>query len=73
MAKAEKNEPKQPFISKGDRPEVKISLDTPLSDLRVRELSAILGFMVGKHPNFEAGKTSLKDFFDKPFPETVKD
>jgi len=73
MAKTEKNEQKQPFISKDDRPDVKISLDTPLSDLRVRELSAILGFMVGKNPNFEVGKTSLKDFFDKPFPETVKD
>ena len=64
---------KEPFIKKDDRPEVKISLDTPLSELRVRELSAILGFMTGKNPNFEVGKTSIKDFFDKPFPETVKD
>lgn len=79
MAKSEKNpqgmgeQSKEPFIKKDDRPEVKISLDTPLSELRVRELSAILGFMTGKNPNFEVGKTSLKDFFDKPFPETVKD
>lgn len=72
MAKSE-NQSKEPFIKKDDRPEVKISLDTPLSELRVRELSAILGFMTGKNPNFEVGKTSLKDFFDKPFPETVKD
>ncbi len=64
---------KQPFISKSDRPDVKISLDTPLSELHVRELSAILGFMIGKNPNFEVGKTSLKDFFDKDFPEVVKD
>ena len=65
-------DPKEPFVSAADRPEVKINLDTPLSELRVRELSSILGFMVGKSP-FEAGKTSLKDFFDKPFPEVAKD
>ena len=66
-------EPKQPFISHADRPEVRIDLDTPLSELRVRELSAILGFMAGKNPNFEVGKTPIKDFFDKPFPEVAKD
>ena len=66
-------ESKQPFVSKGDRPEVRINLDTPLNQLRVRELSAILGFLAGKNPNFEVGKTSLKDFFDKPFPEVAKD
>ena len=64
---------REPFVSKADRPEVRINLDTPLSELRVRELSAILGFMVGKNPNFEVGKTSLKDFFDKDFPEVAKD
>ena len=64
--------PKEPFVSKEDRPEVKISLDTPLSELRVRELSSILGQMIGKNP-FEVGKTPIKDFFDKPFPEVVKD
>jgi hypothetical protein len=64
---------KEPFVPQGDRPEVKINLDTPLSDLRVRELSAILGYMTGKNANFEVGKTSLKDFFDKPFPEVAKD
>lgn len=64
---------KQPFVSREDRPEVRINLDTPLNELRVRELSAILGFLVGKNPNFEVGKTSLKDFFDKDFPEVAKD
>jgi hypothetical protein len=64
---------KQPFVAKKDRPEVKISLDTPLNELRVRELGAILGFLAGKNPNFEVGKTSLKDFFDKDFPEVAKD
>jgi len=65
-------ESKQPFVSPEDRPEVRINLDTPLSELRVRELSTILGSLIGKNP-FEVGKTPLKDFFDKPFPETTKD
>lgn len=64
---------KEPFIAQEDRPEVKIDLDTPVTELRVRELSAILGYMAEKNPNFEVGKTSLKDFFDKPFPEVAKD
>ena len=63
---------RQSFVGKEDRPEVKISLDTPLSELRVRELGTILGFMVTKSP-FEAGKTPLKDFFDTDFPEVAKD
>ena len=64
---------KEPFISSEDRPEVKIDLDTPISELRVRDLSSILGFFAGKSPHFEVGKTSLKDFFDKEFPEVAKD
>ena len=66
-------ESKERFVPKGDRPEVRINLNTPLGELRVRELGAILGFMAGKNPNFEVGKTSLKDFFDKDFPEVAKD
>ena len=78
MAKEDKDkraageESKEPFVPSADRPEVKINLDTPLSELRVRELSSILGSLIGKSP-FEVGKTPLKDFFDKPFPETTKD
>lgn len=63
---------KQAFVSKEDRPDVKISLDTPLSELHVRELGAILGYMMAK-TTFEGDKTSLKDFFDKEFPEVAKD
>jgi hypothetical protein len=63
---------KEPFVSKGDRPEVKLKPDTPLSELRVRDLAAIIG-AVTKNPNFEVGKTPLKDFFDKDFPEEAKD
>jgi len=62
---------KEPFVPKEDRPEVKITMDTPLSELRVRDLSSIVGSGAQKSP-FEA-KTSLKDFFDKEFPEVVKD
>jgi hypothetical protein len=63
---------KQPFVSQDDRPEVQLKPDTPLTELRVRDLAAILGAAASKSP-FEVGKTPLKDFFDKPFPELAKD
>lgn len=63
---------KEPFVSQADRPEVRLDLDAPLNDLRVRDLAAILALVTTKSP-FEAGKTSLKDFFDKDFPEVAKD
>jgi hypothetical protein len=62
---------KEPFVPKEDRPEVKITMDTPLSELRVRDLSSIVGTGAQKNP-FEVGKTPLKDFFDKEFPEVAK-
>jgi hypothetical protein len=64
---------KEPFVPAEDRPEVRISLETPLTELRVRDLSAILGFAATKNPNFEVGKTPIKDFFDKDWPEVAKD
>lgn len=63
---------KEAFVAQADRPEVRLDLDMPINDLRVRDLAAILGLVGGKSP-FEAGKTSLKDFFDKDFPEVAKD
>jgi hypothetical protein len=66
-------EAKEPFVPAEDRPEVRINLDTPLTELRVRDLSAILGFAASKNPNFEVGKTPIKDFFDKDWPEVAKD
>jgi hypothetical protein len=63
---------KEPFVAQENRPEVKLSPDMPVGELRVRDLAAILGAFAAKSP-FEAGKTSLKDFFDKPFPEENKD
>jgi hypothetical protein len=41
MAKAPESASSEPFVSKQDRP--KLSADTPLSELRVRDLQTILG------------------------------
>jgi hypothetical protein len=60
-------------VSQADRPEVKLSPETPVNELRVRDLAAILGAFATKSPFEGGGKTSLKDFFDKPFPEEAKD
>ena len=72
MAQNDEKGQKEPFIGSSERPEVKLDLDMPLTDLRVRDLAAILGHLGSKSP-FEAGKTPIKDFFDKPFPEEAKD
>jgi hypothetical protein len=72
-AQGANEEHREPFVSQGDRPEVRLDPEAPLSELRVRDLAAILGPMAGKNPNFEVGKTGLKDFFDKPSPDVVKD
>jgi hypothetical protein len=64
---------REPFVAQSDRPEVRMTPDTPLSELRVRDLQAILGTAATTKSPFEVGKTSLKDFFDKPFPEVAKD
>jgi hypothetical protein len=71
-AKDTNEKSKEPFVSQADRPEVRLDLDMPINELRVRDLAAILGLLTTKSP-FEAGKTSLKDFFDKDFPEVGKD
>lgn len=67
-----KDDSNEPFIGSADRPEVKIDLDQPISELRVRDLAAILGHLSPKSPS-EIGKAPIKDFFDKPFPERTKD
>jgi len=59
------SETKEPFIAPGDRPEVRLSLDSPIGDLSVRDLVAILG----EGDDLPAG---IKDFFDKSFPEVSK-
>lgn len=46
-----RGESREPFVSQGDRPEVRLDPDTPLSELRVRDLTHILGGdMGGKSP-----------------------
>jgi hypothetical protein len=43
-------EHREPFVSQGDRPEVRLDPDKPLSELRVRDLTQILGGgMAWKH------------------------
>jgi hypothetical protein len=45
---------KEPYVSQEDRPEVKIDPDTPLSQLRVRDIQVILGSgLLKKHENLE--------------------
>jgi len=70
--KAPADTAKQAFVGAADRPEVRLDLDMPINQLRVRDLAAILGHLSQKSP-FEVGKTPIKDFFDKPFPEVAKD
>ena len=41
-------EQKQPYVSQDDRPEVKLKPDTPVSELRVRDLVHILGVSLAK-------------------------
>ncbi len=41
-------EQKQPYVSQEDRPEVKLKPDTPVSELRVRDLVHILGVSLTK-------------------------
>jgi hypothetical protein len=56
---------KKPFVSKADRPEVKLKSDTPLNTLTVRDLVTILG-QLGTGKDFWDGKDWQKDDFDGP-------
>jgi len=62
---------KQPFVSEADRPEVTLKSDTPLTDLRVRDLAYLLGRLGGTRKDFWDGKSWQKDDFDGPV--VVKD
>lgn len=69
MAEQKKRgESKEAFVGAEDRPEVTIDPDRPITELKVRDLSAILGHVVFKKPEF-------KDWIkDKPeFKEWGKD
>lgn len=56
--------PKQPFVAQGDRPEVRIKSDTPLSELTVRDLATLLAQVGGTGKDFWDGKDWQKDDFD---------
>jgi hypothetical protein len=52
----------EPFLGQADRPDVRLSLDTPLADLRVRDLATIL--RLGTRKDFWDGKDWQKDDYD---------
>lgn len=54
---------KQAFISKAERPELKLKSDTPISGLTIRDLVTILG-RLGTRKDFWDGKDWQKDDFD---------
>ncbi len=54
---------KQSFITKAERPELKLKSDTPISGLTIRDLVTILG-RLGTRKDFWDGKDWQKDDFD---------
>lgn len=56
---------REPFVSRSDRPEVAIKSDTPIGELRVRDLATLLGGL-GTGKDFWDGKDWQKDDFDGP-------
>jgi len=54
---------KEPFVGQGDRPEVSLKPDAPISGLTVRDLGALLG---------EAAKVSLKYLKDVKYEKFEK-
>jgi hypothetical protein len=63
MSKPEQD-PKEPFVSEEDRPAVQIDPNTPVSQLRLRDLAAILGPAATKTK--ENIKIEVKDFKEAP-------
>src|SRR5262245_8559027 len=63
MAKAPEAASSEPFVSHQDRPNVQP--DTPLSELRVRDLQAILGSMAQKIADKKVEKNHYKEQLDK--------
>ena len=58
--------PKESFVSQADRPDVNLKADTPLSELRVRDLASLLAQVGGTRKDFWNGKSWQKDDFDGP-------
>ena len=72
MAKRSDTSGKQPFVAKGDRPDVKLRSDTPISALTVRDLVTLLG-QLGTGKDFVDGKDWQKDDFDGPKWKDIKE
>jgi hypothetical protein len=67
MADKEGSEtPKEPYVSQGDRPEVRLKSDTPLTDLTVRDLATLLGRLGPSRKDFWDGTDWAKNDFDGP-------
>jgi hypothetical protein len=64
MAKSSDKTSNQPFVSQADRPVLRLKSDTPLSELRVRDLATLLGQVGGTGKDFWDGKDWQKDDFD---------
>jgi|SRR6185503_3684761 len=64
MADQDPNQPKQPFVPQADRPELRLKSETPLSELRVRDLATLVGIALGTRKDFWDGKDWQKDDFD---------
>ena len=63
MAKKPETASSEPFVSQQDRPN--IHADTPLSELRVRDLQAILAHKTFDKAGKEVDKSHFKDVIDK--------
>lgn len=57
---------KEPFVGQGDRPELRLRPDTPIGELTVRDLAALLGRLGPSRKDFWDGKDWAKDDFDGP-------
>jgi len=55
---------KEPFVPQDDRPEVRLKADTPLSELRVRDLATLMAQFGQTRKDFWDGKDWIKDDFD---------
>jgi hypothetical protein len=62
---------KEPFVSQGDRPQVSPHLDTPVTELHVRDLIAILGWKASKAPEAQPPGT-LKWLKDEKYEKLEK-
>ena len=70
----EQNQGKEPFVGQQDRPDVKLNPDDPITNLRVRDLAALLGggaksLILENYGN----KGHLKDILDLPPKHYIKE